>query len=271
MTTRQRHLISLLRLSPWVLGASALSILALGGVRQIVEPSSLAPSNDVVGNYLQTFGTIYAVLLAFVVYVVWQQFNDARGHVEREATEIADLFRVVDGLPDAQRVPVQQQLESYVDAVLDREWDAMTKFDEAAIEGVGDILENVWYGIHAFEPTNECQKALHAEALTRYNDVTDIRTARLTDSRIRIPGGLKLLLYIGAVVLVGSMCLFDVERFWVHAAITGALAGGVSHVLYIVHDLDDAFSGDWQVPRDAFERTRRFMHRHAGRARVVCD
>ena len=42
------------------------------------------------GNYLQTVGTIYAVLLAFVVFVVWQQHNDTRSAVESEANELSD-------------------------------------------------------------------------------------------------------------------------------------------------------------------------------------
>jgi hypothetical protein len=33
---------------------------------------------------LQALGSVYAVLLAFVVFVVWQQFNDARSFVEKE-------------------------------------------------------------------------------------------------------------------------------------------------------------------------------------------
>jgi hypothetical protein len=44
---------------------------------------------------------------------------------------------------------------------------------------------------------------------------------------------------------------------------TGALAGAVSHVLYVIADLDDAFAGDWQVPREPVERVRAHMERAA--------
>lgn len=47
-------------------------------MRRFVPGDALAASNEVAGNYLQTLGTIYAVLLAFTVVVVWQQFNDAQ-------------------------------------------------------------------------------------------------------------------------------------------------------------------------------------------------
>ena len=38
-----------------------------------------------------------------------------------------------------------------------------------------------------------------------------------------------------------------------------ALAGAISHVLYVIEDLDSCFDGHWQVPRTPFERVSRQM------------
>ena len=65
--------------------------------------STLRGSSDSLGTYLQTLGGIYAVLLAFVVVVVWGQFNDARSYVNREANALVDLHRTASGLPDDAR------------------------------------------------------------------------------------------------------------------------------------------------------------------------
>src|SRR5689334_5976049 len=108
-----RSLQTLSRLLPAVIGSAALSIVGLCVVRALVPIELLQPSNDVVGNYLQTIGGIYAVLLAFVVFVVWQQFNDARSSVEREASEVVDLFRTVQGLPNEIRDGVHARLHDY--------------------------------------------------------------------------------------------------------------------------------------------------------------
>ena len=61
----------------------AVAVAGLLAVRTVVPHAYFQPSNDVGGGYLQTVGTIYAVLLAFVVFVVWTQSNDARRLVER--------------------------------------------------------------------------------------------------------------------------------------------------------------------------------------------
>jgi len=255
----RRRLQTVAALAPAVIGAMALSELGLVAVRRLVPVEALRASNDVVGNYLQTVGTIYAVLLAFVVYVVWTQFNETREQVEREANEVLDLYRTVGALPDVVRVTVVDRLRRYTDSVVDEEWDAMANGNEACIARTGALLDDVWMTLKEFEPGSGCHSALFDEALSRFNDLSDCRTARLTSARTRIPFAMKLLLYFGAVIVVASMWLFAVDSLVVHAIITGAMAGAVSHVLYLIADLDDTFAGDWQVSAEPFARVRRLM------------
>lgn len=250
-----------LGLVPIVAGVSIVAVLLLFVARSAVSPQELAGASDAVGNYLQTVGGIYAVLLAFIVYVVWGQFNDARTYVEREATALVDLHRTASGLPKSTRIDIQQALRLYVDEVIALEWNAMAKHDEDTLEKVGAHLDHVWAAIHACCPVNECQHAVFSEVLSRYNDLSDMRTSRLSMSRARIPFMMKALLYLGAVIVVGSIYLMSVDKLWIHATITAALAAAVAHILFLIQDLDNAFAGRLQVSKAAFERTRRTFDR----------
>src|SRR6188474_2906323 len=100
-------------LSRPVVGSMALAVGGLVLFRSIAPLEVLRRSNDVVGNYLQTLGSIYAVLLAFVMFVVWTQFNDARANVDKEANELLDLFRTSRGLPEPTRGQVQASAVAY--------------------------------------------------------------------------------------------------------------------------------------------------------------
>lgn len=254
--TAARTLIALL---PPVLLSIALAEAGLVGSRALLGTDILEQGSGPVGDYLQTLGTVYAVLLAFVVFVVWSQFNDARGQVEREANELVDLYRCASGLPAGSRERVQRRLAAYVDGVLEREWAAMACGDERAFEELSDTLDRLWDDLHTAEPETDCAKAIHADMLVRFNDLSDARTNRLTTALLKIPLAMKFLLYTGAVALVGSMYLLAVEQMWLHAVLTGALAGALSHVLYVIHDLDNCFAGDWQVPLSAFERVQKYI------------
>jgi Protein of unknown function (DUF4239) len=258
-----------IRLIPIVVGVSAVAVVGLVAFRRLVPLDELRGSSDAVGNYMQTVGGIYAVLLAFIVYVVWGQFNDGRTYVEREATALVDLHRTASGLPRSARVEIQAALQTYVDEVLDKEWHAMAKGDERMLEKVGAQLDHVWTAIHRCRPANDCQHAVYSEVLSRFNDLTDLRTSRLTSSRARIPLLMKLLLYLGAFIVVGSIYLVEVDVFWIHATVTAALAGAVAHILFLIQDLDDAFAGHLQVSKAPFERARRTFDRETHQVDAV--
>ena len=250
---------TVVRLAPTVLSAMGLSVLGLVIVRALVPASTLARTNDVVGNYLQTLGTVDAVLLAFVVFVVWTQFDAARNQTASEANEVLDVYRTARGLPERVRVPLQDAMRRYVDAVLAEEWRAMNYDDARVIERAAQILDEGWQALQSFEHGSECHFTLYAEALSRFNDLSDRRTARLVSARTRIPFAMRLLLYTGAVIVVGSMWLFGVESLSVHVIMTAALAGAISHILYLVDDLDACFEGEWHVSRGPFERVQEIM------------
>ena len=243
-------------LSPVVGIASLGSLLGLVAFRRFVPLEALHAASNEIGNYLQTVGGIYAVLLAFVVYVVWGQFNDARGYVDREATALVDLHRTASALPSQSRTDIQRGLRAYVEAVLNDEWPAMARGDEKALDDVGQLLERVWIAIHACKPCNGCQHTVYGEVLSRFNQLSDLRTSRLSAARARIPVAMTILLYNGAVLTIGSVYLLAFDQLWLHGIVTAALAGAISHILFLIRDLDDAFAGDWQVAKAPFERAR---------------
>ena len=233
-------------------GAAVVSTCAVYLVRRLVPLAVLAANHEVAGNYLQVLGTLYAVLLAFVVYVVWTQYNDATAAVEREANEIADLYRTVGGLAAEARDRVQAELRAYVRVVVDEEWPAMAHGESSA--RAADSLEQVWRKLTALEPRAVREEALFAEALARFNDLSDTRMHRLVASRLRLPPTLWLLLLTGALLTAGSMLLFGPASFAAHSLMTAAITGLISFVLYVVADLDNPFWGDWRVSAEPIER-----------------
>jgi hypothetical protein len=251
-----------------VVGSIALSVGGLVLTRQVIPFDVLRASNDVVGNYLQTVGSIYAVLLAFVVFVVWTQFNEARGYVEQESNELLDLYRAARGLPEPAAGQVLAAARRYAETVIGAEWSAMACGGPAGPGAAATIIDELWTAVHAAEATVEPDRSLYREVLKRLDDISDARSSRFNASRTSIPLALRILLYSGAVIMVGSMYLFAVSSFVVHAAITAALAGAISHVLYVIEDLDRCFQGHWQVSRLPFQRVLDQMNAAAAASEV---
>jgi hypothetical protein len=233
------------------LAVSMLSaLIGLFLVRRVAPTSWLHANNEVAGNYLQTLGTIYAVLLAFVVFVVWQQHNETRCAVEKEANELLDLYRIVQALPGTQQA--QDCLQTYGRIVVDEEWEAMAR--GCSSETAERALEQIWHAILKVEPHSGREAPLYPEALARFNDLSDGRSHRLYCSLLRLPPSLWLLLLTNGGLVIGSMWLFGLQSFSAHALMTVALAGSIGFILFLVADLDNPFWGSWQVRPDAFHR-----------------
>ena len=82
-----------------VLGLSIL--LALAGaylVRRIVGVERLKGHHEVAGFIIGIVGTIYAVFLAFMVVVEWDNYQQASTLVTTEANLLGDVSRMAEGL-----------------------------------------------------------------------------------------------------------------------------------------------------------------------------
>lgn len=249
------RLIGALRaLAPGVGLSMAIALLALVLSRLLLPQPTLTATNDAVGNYLQTLGTIYAVLLAFAVYVVWTEHTDVRQNLEAEANELFGIYRMAAGLPEHVSREIRRIVCAYVENLLDVEWKAMAKGDESALSHGWHLVGDLWDALRAYEPRDERCSAVYAQLLGGINDLCTARTSRITSGRSRIPLPLRVLLYAGAVSTVGSLCLLGVKALWIHAAIVTLLSGAVAHVLVVIEDLDDPFTGYWQAPKEPFQR-----------------
>ena len=224
------------------------AVAGLAAVRAVVPPDVLQPTNDVCGGYLQTLGTIYAVLLAFVVFVVWTQANDARRLVERQADELADVLRVARALGGPASSALLAAARAYARQVADHEWPLLAA--GGSCPRAAELFDGMWSALAAAEPATAREEALFAEAVSRFSEVGDARADLIHAGRVRLPALLWLLLLSGGVGTVGSMYLFGAERFAPLAAMTASLAGAVSFMLFLIRHLDNPFRGDWRVRPD---------------------
>jgi hypothetical protein len=213
-----------------------------------------ASGNDIAGIYLQVQGTVYAVVLAFVVFVVWDQFNDARRNLEHEANEIMDLVRLARHAPFAplgpDASPIERQLETYVAAVLTEE---MPPAAQAASPRAEQALLAIWQTLMAVEPTTARAQVLLNEAIERFEELADLRSYRLLSADQRLPWGVRWVVLLGGALTVGSMGLFSGSSFWPLCAMALFLALTIASVLAVVIDLDDPFGGALRVPNRSLQ------------------
>lgn len=228
---------------------------AVGGlliVRRRVSHAALSKHNDVGGVVFSIVGTIYAVVLAFVVVVTWEALGDADERAAQEAGVLGDVIRDAGLFPDPEGTELQAELVEYTHAVIDEEWPAMAATVGGSSPHVWDTLERIFTTFAKFEPATPRETNIHAEMLTRLNDLSDHRRLRLLSADNKVPTLMWIMLVIGGLITVGFSYFLGVENHRSHALMTAALSAMIGITLYLIFALDHPFAGAVRVGPDAF-------------------
>ena len=82
------------------------AVAAKAVVHAMVSPEMLHGEIHGVASYLEVVGGLYSITVAFLIYVVWEQFNRVQTGVAREASALEDLRCDARDVPDRAQVVV---------------------------------------------------------------------------------------------------------------------------------------------------------------------
>jgi hypothetical protein len=232
-----------------LLVAVGLSIGGLLLVRRSVALSTLERHNDVAGFIIAVIGVLYAVLLAFVVVISWQNFDQAHQTASGEAELVSGLYRDASAF-QPQTALIRKDLSAYAQSVVTQEWPAMGSHQRE--DRRTDVaLDAVWDAYRAFTPQNPTQEAFYTDSIRRLNDLQSHREDRLDSASSTLPGQLWWVLLAGGVITIGFTYFFGVRNLGAQILMVASLAGMISLTLFLILSLDLPFSGDLAVPPSA--------------------
>jgi hypothetical protein len=218
--------------------------------------------NDIAGPVLSVAGTVLAVMLSFMVVVVWQEYDASAGSVLHEAGALSDLHQEANAFPPALRDRLQSQIDQYADVVVHIEWPEMRtggrngQADDIARFIEGDVL--------AYNPTSPTQTSLQANALDLVHTFLDARRQRLFDNNQGIsPYVWGAMLFLSAATIFLTF-LFRTENAGAHLIMTIVLAAIIATILVLIAELDYPFRGTLQIQPTAFVQIMKTIHRPTG-------
>jgi Protein of unknown function (DUF4239) len=228
-----------------------LSVAGLTLVQHLVAPGLRQEHNDVAGFIYAVLGIAYAVLLAFVVIAVWEQYQAARDTADREASELAEIYWLANQLPESEGRYVQELAQSYARVVVEEEWPLME--DGQSSPRAWALMDEIRQRIGEFEASTSTEQVIYDQGMSRVHDLADARTLRLLETHEDIPAILWVVLLTGGVITMGFTYLFGLENTWAHRLMVAALAAVIALVLFTIYSLDNPFAGDVRLDPEALE------------------
>ena len=209
---------------------------------------ALTANNEEGGVIFAVIGTIYAIFLAFLVVLSWQNLGDADKTVSDESATLQALYRDTLGFNDQVRPVLRTQLQDYTRSVIDDEWPAMARGEESPV--AQQKLDAVWGTFINNE--NAASSAAFSEAYARLNELAKDRQLRILSSQAAISGFFWAFLILGGALIIAFTYVFGMKNLRVQMGMTAVLTFTIGASLFLVVTLDHPFTGDVKVQPDAF-------------------
>jgi hypothetical protein len=236
-----------------VLIVGALVLFAVGGhflVRAIMPIHQRKLHNDVAGPIFATVGVIYAVLLAFLVIIAWENFHNASNDVAREANYLAAVHRDSGALAPAFRGSFKTALQGYVSEIIHDEWPLLAKGERS--DKVQAAQDKLWNLLTNYRPRTETEKVFFAEMVSKFNQAAEYRRLRILNAHEGIHPVLWFVLIAGGLITIAFTFFFGTENFGAQLWMSGLLAALIALALLTIMVLDFPFSGDVSIKPDTF-------------------
>ncbi len=210
----------------------------------------LRKHNDVAGFLFSAVGVIYAVVLGFVVVVVWEKYDTTVANVETEVASVSDLYRTVGGFPNPVRSQIRSELLEYTNSMIRTEWPLMA--ERVIIPRDLVLLENLARQVNTFAPKTQGEADAQQMAMTQLERLFDSRRLRLIQSAPSVPVVLWFALVAGALSMLSFAFLFGVENRGAQLVMTAILAGLIAILFIVISEFDEPFDGSVHISDDGW-------------------
>ncbi len=225
--------------------------------RWIYGVDRLKLNNEVAGFKFAVVGVFYAVMLAFVVIAVWEDFRNTENAVRDEAKAAVDLHRLSFALPIEGGADIRKHLINYVNDVREFEWRTMAVGEPS--DAVVKDLDRLSQAVFAVKPEGFQELALYQNALRLLAVMTDNRNERLDSADGSMPSILWFVLVVGGLITLGYPAFFGTTNLLAQALMTAALAELVALSLLLGLALDYPFTGEVHISAFPFDHALRQM------------
>jgi hypothetical protein len=240
---------------PLAVGIIVLSaLIGAGMVRltgRLLDQQMLKRHNDLVGFIYNMIGVVYAVMMAFAVFIVWEQFDTTKTAVEQESNALVSLFDIARALPEPASAQLKGDVRNYARVVAEDEWNqmALARSSNASAEALTQLTRFE----REFNPSTEREAVLYDQAVGHIQELNAFRRLRLQASRGQIPQPMWVLLIGGGLFTVGFTALFGADSVRFHTVLTSLLAAGLGFTLFIILALDTPYTGSFRITPDPFQ------------------
>ncbi len=195
-------------------------------------------------------GTLFSVLLGFMVASAMGRYQDAQMYAQVEASNVASVFRIARGLSDIDRPRIRQLCRDYVNDVVDTEWPNMAQ--GVKINHGWETYQKLWESVVSVVPENDRQSNLQQGLVASMTALGEQRRARILLSETQTPIALWLVIASGAMITVAFTYIFASQFPRVQGFMTTLVAAAMALNIWLLSAYSYPFTGELAIKPSMF-------------------
>jgi len=204
---------------------------------------------------LSPLGAIFGLLVVFIVFQVFSDFDRAKMAVEREASAIRAVVLLANSFPGEPETKIRNLLQRHVDEAVSTEWPAMAK-QAATLKVAAPALSEALRLVLSFTPQSEEQTLARNEMVRELENAMDARRERINLSRSTVNWVKWTCMFAQAVCALVAIAMIHSDNRAAAAIAMGIFATGVAVSGILIASHDRPFSGDIHIPPDVLLQVR---------------
>lgn len=221
--------------------------------RRYVKLKILRSHNEVTGFLFLAIASFYALLLSFVVLVVWDQLNETQGNVSKEGSSAMGLYRDIKFYPDT--VEAKELMTVYLDFVYNVVDDEFPNMEHMKLSRKApESFNKVFFKMEHLNPKNSFQIQLVAEMFNHLNELATFRGLRTTSMETEISPPMWFPMILGAIITIFCSMMLDIEHVKMHVLLNTLLGIFIGMFLFIIILLDHPYSGSLGIKPKSYKQ-----------------
>lgn len=224
-------------------------------IRRTFQQETLEEQSHIIDPLLGVVGTLFSVLLGFLVAGAMDSYHDTATTVESEANSIANVFRVAQGLAKVDRVRIRQIARDYVNAVVDDEWKLMEK--QKTSPKAWNAYGNLWEASLAVQPGDDNRITnIQQTLLDSINALGESRRLRVVASQHGLTIVQWLVILIGAAITVLFTLFFPMRTAIFHVFLIILITVSLGLNIWLLAAYSTPFCGELAIRPYMFQLLR---------------
>jgi hypothetical protein len=196
---------------------------------------------------------VYSILLAFVVVIVWEQYQNTGDRVQEESSKVFNLYRASYAFPDSTSgKKIRSTVIDYVTSVVEDEFPAMEHDSTSKI--TQQKYNKVWDMVYGIRPVTDNEKVWYASMVESVNQFGEARIIRISDLDPSIPTLMWEIMLAGGLIIIVFAMLFKSNHFWLHFLKILFFSIVIVFNILLIYLLDHPYKGALKIEPTAFTK-----------------